>query len=273
MPPSIPSIVSPALLSSIRAHPHLPSHTWYFITGATLSALNRPDEIPAVFKYALEKQSGPAEKASEPEEDLTIARKMREALVKTAAIVGLPKVSQVIRPYGGDFASERNSHIFSSQTINALIALKGETPPHLLDEPLAYSPTNRPVEVYDVPSSRILHRGQTFFDHIYGKVSKRVMGQMDRSGTEDLGITARLMYGYILSNTSVLTAAESSFVLMAGLIPQDVSFTRNCCVGRKSSVKHADRYQGQPTAKRTSEGSLKQRRQDRRSQGGERSRS
>lgn len=62
-----------------------------------------------------------------------------------------------------------------------------------------------------------------FFDKIYGKVSNRVMGQMDRSGTEDLGIAARLMYGYILSNTSVLTAMESSFVILAGLIPQDVS--------------------------------------------------
>jgi len=51
------------------------------------------------------------------------------------------------------------------------------------------------------------------------------MGQMDRSGTEDLGITARLMYGYILSNSSVLNAAETSFVLLAGLIPQDVSVT------------------------------------------------
>lgn len=49
------------------------------------------------------------------------------------------------------------------------------------------------------------------------------MGQMDRSGTEDLGITARLMYGYILSNTNVLSPSESSFVLIAGLIPQDVS--------------------------------------------------
>lgn len=49
------------------------------------------------------------------------------------------------------------------------------------------------------------------------------MGQMDRSGTEDLGISARLMYGYILSNTSVLSAAETSFVLLAALIPQDVS--------------------------------------------------
>ena len=76
-----------------------------------------------------------------------------------------------------------------------------------------------------MPSSTILHRGHTFFDKIYGKVSKRVMGQMDRSGTEDLGITARLMYGYILSNTSVLTAVESSFVLLAGLIPQDAGFS------------------------------------------------
>ncbi len=92
-----------------------------------------------------------------------------------------------------------------------------------MDEPLGFSPTSRSVEIYDVPASQILQRGQAFFDKIYGKVSKRVMGQMDRSGTEDLGLTARLMYGYILSNTSVLTAAESSLVLIAGLIPQDVS--------------------------------------------------
>lgn len=73
-----------------------------------------------------------------------------------------------------------------------------------------------------MPSSTILHRGQKYFDMIYGKVSKRVMSQMDRSGTEDLGITARLMYGYILSNTSVLSPSESSYVLLAALIPQDV---------------------------------------------------
>lgn len=31
------------------------------------------------------------------------------------------------------------------------------------------------------------------------------------------------MYGYILSNTNVLSASETSFVLVAGLIPQDVT--------------------------------------------------
>ena len=38
----------------------------------------------------------------------------------------------------------------------------------------------------------------------------------------DLGISARLMYGYILSNINVLSASETSFVLVACLIPQDV---------------------------------------------------
>lgn len=112
-----------------------------------------------------------------------------------------------------------------TQSINALFALKRVTPQSLLDQPLEYSPTKRSLELYDVPTSRILQRGQTFFDQIYGAVSKRVMGQMDRSGTEDLGITARLMYGYVLSNTNLLNPAESSFVLIAGLIPEDVSST------------------------------------------------
>jgi alkylhydroperoxidase/carboxymuconolactone decarboxylase family protein YurZ len=77
--------------------------------------------------------------------------------------------------------------------------------------------------MYEVPSSKILDRGQRYFEKVYGKVSKRIMGQMERSGTEDLGLTARLMYGYILSNTNVLNPAETSFVMIAGLIPMDVS--------------------------------------------------
>ena len=109
------------------------------------------------------------------------------------------------------------------QTINALLALKAETPADLVDEPMGFSPSGRAVDIYDVPSSAILHRGQVFWESIYGKVAKRVMGQMDRSGTEDLGLTARLMYGYLLSSTGILTQAETSFVLIAALIPQDVS--------------------------------------------------
>ncbi len=87
-----------------------------------------------------------------------------------------------------------------------MTALKSATPPGLLDEPLGYSPIGRPVELYGVPSSAILSRRQIYFSKTYGKVSRRVMSQLNRSGTEDLGNIARLVYGYVLSNTGVLNA-------------------------------------------------------------------
>jgi hypothetical protein len=57
---------------------------------------------------------------------------------------------------------------------------------------------------------------------VYGKVAGRVMSQMDNSGTGDLCLVARLMYSHILSNTSVINGADTSFVMIAALIPQDV---------------------------------------------------
>jgi hypothetical protein len=103
--------------------------------------------------------------------------------------------------------------------------LKSATPEDLLDEAGtgtdAASPRHK--DVYDTQPAKILQRGQSFFESIYGKISRRIMGQLERSGTPDLGLLARLTYGYVLSNTDVLTPAETSFVLIASLIPQDVS--------------------------------------------------
>lgn len=108
------------------------------------------------------------------------------------------------------------------QTINALLEVKKVTPDDLLDEPQGPSPKEDHLIFTTPPVSQILERGQEFFEGIYGKITKRVMGQMDRSGTEDLGLVARLVYGYILSNTNVLGAVETSYVMIAGLISQDV---------------------------------------------------
>lgn len=90
MPP--PSIVTPALLSSIRRQQHLPRGCWYFVTGVALNALNLSAEIPTVFKHAIENGTGSSDVKPSHDEKLEIARKMREALVKAAAICGLPKV-------------------------------------------------------------------------------------------------------------------------------------------------------------------------------------
>ena len=186
-------IITPSLLTAIRNQPHLLKNTWYIVSGVTLSALNRPDEIPNIFQHAITKGGDSVDCQPGRVEQLAIARQMREALVKSAAICGLPR------------------------TINSLLELKKATPPDLLDEPLGYSPTGRLRDIYDVPCSAILLRGKRFFDLIYGKISTRVMSQMDRSGTEDLGLTARLMYGHLLSNEEVLNHAQTSFVVMAGL--------------------------------------------------------
>lgn len=134
------------------------------------------------------------------ESHLSISRRMREALIKASAVGGMPK------------------------TINALMSLKTVTPEGLLDVPgIESASSSRYRDMYDTPAPEVTQRGQAFFDRLYGKISKRVMGQMDRSGSEDLGLMARLVYGYILSNTDVLTPAETSFVLIASLIPQDVN--------------------------------------------------
>ncbi len=96
-PPSLPRVLSPALLGFLRGHPLLPAHSWYFIAGVTLSVINRPDEIPVVFQHALEKGGGGEGTTPDHAEQLIIARKMREGLVKSAAIGGLPKVVEALR--------------------------------------------------------------------------------------------------------------------------------------------------------------------------------
>lgn len=103
---ALPSLVTPVLLTLIRGQPQLPAHSWYFIAGVTLSVLNRPDEIATIFKHAIE--GGPGSRDTKPEhgEQLKIARKLREAIVKAAPIGGLPKVC-LIPPFSYSLISSQ----------------------------------------------------------------------------------------------------------------------------------------------------------------------
>ena len=89
---SIPPIMTPPLISALRRHPHLPRNAWPLVAATTLSALNRPDDIPAVYTHALEHGAGPADPPPAADEQLAISRRVREALVKSSAISGMPKV-------------------------------------------------------------------------------------------------------------------------------------------------------------------------------------
>lgn len=48
------------------------------------------------------------------------------------------------------------------------------------------------------------------------------MGGM-RNSYDDLGVVAELMYGHVFSNLEVLGARDTSLLLVAGLIPQNVN--------------------------------------------------
>lgn len=86
-------IMTPAFISAIRRQPNLPRNVWPLIAATTLSVLNRPDEIPKVYTHAIQHGQGAVDAKPGDEEQLAISRRMREALVKSAAIGGLPKVS------------------------------------------------------------------------------------------------------------------------------------------------------------------------------------
>jgi len=90
---NLPAILTPTLIKRISSQPNLPANVWYYVAGVTLSSINRPDEIAKVFQHAIGKSvNDPSGAAPSHTELLQIARRMREALVKSGAIVGLPKV-------------------------------------------------------------------------------------------------------------------------------------------------------------------------------------
>lgn len=96
----LPTVVTPALLDTLRGQENLPDDVWYFVVGATLCILNRPEEIQTVYKHAVARcqsrrggQDGVSLPADAEHEELRIARRLREALLKTSAIGGMPKVS------------------------------------------------------------------------------------------------------------------------------------------------------------------------------------
>lgn len=89
---ALPAVLTPTLLKSIQSNSTLLKHSWYLITGVTLSVLNRPDEIPKVFNYSLEHDIDGTNSKSTHAQKLEIARRLREGLIKSAAVAGLPKV-------------------------------------------------------------------------------------------------------------------------------------------------------------------------------------
>ncbi|KAI9821541.1 MAG: bifunctional AP-4-A phosphorylase/ADP sulfurylase [Phylliscum demangeonii] len=196
--------------ASMRTQRHLPSQTWYILTTIALSTLNRPWELSAVLTHAI------AHTAPHSPQRRAIAHRTREALIKSAPLTGFPKA------------------------INALHALEAALHPSPPPPPSGTDADDDGIErgpsaaarsrtrAIEHPSSSaaataVLGRGQALFDTVYGRAARPVMRQMrETSGAPDLAALVRLLYGHVLSNTDTLSALETSWVMIAALVPQDV---------------------------------------------------
>ena len=96
-------LATPEFLSTLKAAfpptaPNTPSYLWAMIAVVSFSASNIIEAVPLVFKYALgdliqaQTQAGTPQDAAHAEQ-LVLARKIRETLLRAGLLCGMPRVS------------------------------------------------------------------------------------------------------------------------------------------------------------------------------------
>lgn len=223
------------LVHLAQFHPKLQS-IWYLLAAVTFSVCNQPQEIPKLYHYAMllhndnerKDLSGLANKAIEllryehatlrtaiddtyPQPSSLqkqLTERFREAFLKSGPLGGLPKA------------------------INVLTKLKEVTPKSLIPQTKEIDPfqaakgheecfENRGRATEDVETTT--KRGIDHWNHIYNKVSKRVVNNLNSSNPDLWYYTLVHVYGPLLSFDEILSAQETSLIVIASLVPQDVN--------------------------------------------------
>ncbi|TCD60455.1 hypothetical protein EIP91_010049 [Steccherinum ochraceum] len=180
------------------------NNPWYLVASVAFSASNRPEGVPAVFRYALDElQREQARRASEDvevlKEQLQLARRSRDCLLQSGLLSGY------------------------SRSINGLVALHEAMPTELRD-----TKTLRDIEK---PIQDFAKDGRTLYRAMYGDNADRVQALLDDI-YPDMGLySTRLLvparadriqtgwfsntigYGVVYGGADVLTQVESSFVI------------------------------------------------------------
>lgn len=187
------------------------------------------DQLPLSFKYNRSEDIHAAQNA--------VACRIREALLKVAPIAGLPRsinaltalkkvTPNSIRP---DSKPKRPcvltpGHVKSSDLVQEDFAgTKFESDPSP-----TYDTMEGPVSLLSVNTKNVLDttvQGSEFWQAVYGKIGNRVKGQMFSAYPDLWQYAYNNVYGPILSFCDVISAKETSFVVISALIPQDVNPT------------------------------------------------
>ncbi|KAL7282982.1 hypothetical protein ACG7TL_002402 [Trametes sanguinea] len=180
----------PAHAPSTAAHPGALPNPWPLVAAVAFSASNVPEAVPAVFAHALaELRARGTEGGAAREEQRVLARKIREGVLQSGLLSGMPR------------------------TINSLIALN-EVMPEELRETKTLRDTNKHMSEYD-------RRGEELFRAMYRDTADAVQGLLD-SAYPDLGWFCNTVgYGMTYGGTDVLTQVESTYAIVAALVAVD----------------------------------------------------
>lgn len=219
------------LLQLASFNPQL-KNTWYLIAAATFSVCNQPQEIPRLYHYAmqlngLQDKDGSIAKRTidmlqseshssqrnlnEVYSDVTqyqkeLTKKFREALLKSSALAGLPKAINSL-------------HYLNEATPEKLLASDPNYKVDIHGQDLFKGTERDPKEA----KADTLKRGLDHWTHIYNKVTEKVINNLNSSYPDLWFYTLCHVYGPLLSFDDILDAKETSLVIIACLVPQDVN--------------------------------------------------
>ncbi|KAB5539477.1 hypothetical protein GE09DRAFT_1290569 [Coniochaeta sp. 2T2.1] len=164
---------------------------WYCIASCAFTACNQPKYVATIFAVATEDHH------DDVEYQKLVLRRMKESLLKTSIIYGIPRL------------------------INAFRALVRLVPSPSLWEPSPSSPPT-PRSQTLVPST-LDPRALTYMRTIFRSDLDPFLGVMDSYWPDLRTLVVTTIYGYYQSDLSVLGALETSMLNIASLMPMDVA--------------------------------------------------
>ncbi|KAI8340876.1 AhpD-like protein [Chlamydoabsidia padenii] len=173
------------------------SNNWFIITVVVISTLNHPEDIHQVYKLIDQDVDAMNNLSPKEKNDLKVkvVAKLRDAILKGFIAGGFPK------------------------TINGLRQLYDITP-ETIRQQLSKQPIRQEETWEQVKEQR--QKGQALFDKIYDQHTSRVMTNMGTT-YPDLAQTAHYhLYGSVLSDTTMVSAKETSLIVVAGCHAQDL---------------------------------------------------
>ncbi|AMD20418.1 HDL326Cp [Eremothecium sinecaudum] len=222
--------------SAINCTPRL-DNIWYLAAASTFTACNEPQEIPKLYHFALLRESNlnkgslsdvviaervmklfekdrPTRIAildewySKPNRaQVLITQRFQETILKSSSLTGLPKA------------------------INSLQKLAEEIPrsfqieqPRVLKDEKDYNKLF-PNVMRDIHMSKeeVVKRGMDCWNSIYSTTAEKVTNNINKTYPDLWYFIMAHVYGPILSHTAVLSSQETSLIIIAALVPQDVN--------------------------------------------------